>query len=159
MADSGDFQDLKDYFAKVPFWQHTGCVIEDLEEGQAMLSLQIEPYHLNSNHTLHGGVYATLLDNAMGLAARTAAGKFQATTHMNVHFLAAVAEGRIFARGRVVHQTKRSVTTEAYVETAEGTLLAMATGTFRILRKNDRIDQTGVAENRKISGEIVESKG
>jgi uncharacterized protein (TIGR00369 family) len=62
-------------------------------------------------------------------------GRFQATTHMNVHFLAAVSEGIIYARGRVVHRSKRTVTTEARVETEEGTLLAMSTGTFRILKE------------------------
>lgn len=135
MENNKYLQELRDYFSTVPFWRHTGCVIEEVTDGYAVISLKIERHHLNGNMTVHGGVFATLLDNAMGLASRAAAGRFQATTHMNVHFLAAADEGTIFARGRVVHRTKRTVTTEARVETEDGTLLAMATGTFRVFRQ------------------------
>jgi uncharacterized protein (TIGR00369 family) len=134
MADTKYLQELQDYFSNVPFWQHTGCVIEEIGDGHSVLSLKIERHHLNGNMTVHGGVYATLLDNAMGLASRAAAGRFQATTHMNVHFLAAIDTGIIYARGRVVHRTKRTVTTEARVESEDGKLLAMATGTFRVFQ-------------------------
>ncbi|MFC4770288.1 PaaI family thioesterase [Effusibacillus consociatus] len=135
MSNSNDLQELRDYFSTVPFWQYIGCVIEEVEEGHAVLSLKIGQQHLNGNMTVHGGVYATLLDNAMGLASRAEAGRFQATTHMNVHFVAAVSEGTIYARGRTVHRTKRTVTTEARVEKEDGTLLAMATGTFRVFQE------------------------
>ncbi|GAX90142.1 PaaI family thioesterase [Effusibacillus lacus] len=135
MSDPKLLQELREYFSEVPFWRHVGIVIEEVEEGRSVLSLKVEQYHLNGNMTVHGGVYATLLDNAMGLASRAAAGRFQATTHMNVHFLAAVDQGTIYARGRIVHRTKRTVTTEAIVETEDGTLLAMATGTFRVFQE------------------------
>lgn len=136
MADEKYLQELKEFFANVPFWEYSGCVIEELEAGHAVLSLKVEPHHLNGNMTVHGGVYATLLDNAMGLASRAACGRHQATTHMNVHFVAAVDQGTIYARGGVVHRTKRTVTTEARVEKEDGTLLAMATGTFRVFQDN-----------------------
>jgi uncharacterized protein (TIGR00369 family) len=129
------FQELKDLFSKVPFWQHVGCRIVEVGDGHSVISLEIGLQHLNGNGTVHGGVFATLLDNAMGLAARATAGRFQATTHMNVHFLQAVSEGTIYARGRVVHRTKRTVTTEARVEKEDGSLLAMSTGTFRVLKE------------------------
>lgn len=61
--------------------------------------------------------------------------KNQATTNMNIHYLAAVSEGKVYARGRIVHRTKRTITTEARVETEDGTLLAMATGSFRVLKQ------------------------
>ncbi|MBN6188115.1 PaaI family thioesterase [Aneurinibacillus sp. BA2021] len=134
MKDAQYIQTLKDTFAKVPFWQHTGCVIEQVKDGSAVLSLTVAHEHMNGNMTLHGGVYATLLDNAMGLAARSQGDMKQATTNMNIHFLAAVSEGKIYARGRIVHRTKRTITTEARVETEDGTLLAMGTGSFRVLK-------------------------
>lgn len=132
MADESYLQELKDFFMKVPFWEYVGCVIEEVGDGYSTLSLEIQPHHLNGNQTVHGGVYATLLDNAMGLASRAAAGRVQATTNMNVHFLAAVDQGILFAKGKVIHKTKRTVTTEAAVVNAEGLLLAHATGSFRV---------------------------
>jgi uncharacterized protein (TIGR00369 family) len=134
MADKQYLQELKDYFSDVPFWKHTGCVIESVEAGTSLLSLTVAPEHMNGNMTLHGGVYATLLDNAMGLAARSEGDMKQATTNMNIHYLAAVGEGKVYARGRIVHRTKRTITTEARVETEDGTLLAVATGSFRVLK-------------------------
>lgn len=133
MAET-DFTDLQDQFSKVSFWNHIGCEIEEIDQGHAVVSLKIEPFHLNSNQTVHGGVLATLLDNAMGLASRSMGETSQATTQMNVHFLTAVSEGTIYAKGRVLHQTKRTITTEARVEKEDGTLLAMSTGTFRVFR-------------------------
>lgn len=135
MTDTKNLQDMRDYFSNIPFWQHTGCVIEDVGDGYAVLSLKIEHHHLNRNMTVHGGVYVTLLDNAMGVASLAAVGRSQATTHMNVHFLKAVDTGTIYARGWVVHRTKRTVTTEARVEDEEGNLLSMATGTFRVFQR------------------------
>jgi uncharacterized protein (TIGR00369 family) len=124
--------ELKNIYKDVPFWKHTGCIIEDIQEGTAVISLKVEQYHLNGNMTVHGGVYATLLDNVMGIASKAKVGCDLATTHMNIQFLAAVSEGTLYAKGRVVHQTKRTVTAEARVETENGTLLALATGTFRV---------------------------
>lgn len=135
MADEQYLRELKSYFSDVPFWKYVGCTIESIEEGQAVLSLTVLREHMNGNMTLHGGVYATLLDNAMGLAARSQGEKNQATTNMNIHYLAAVSEGKVYARGRIVHRTKRTITTEARVETEDGTLLAMATGSFRVLKQ------------------------
>jgi uncharacterized protein (TIGR00369 family) len=127
-------QELKHDFSDVPFWRHVGCVIESVEEGQAVLSLTIQHHHINGNMTLHGGMYATLLDNAMGLAARSLGERKVATTNMNIHYLSSIGEGTIYARGRVVHTTKRTITAEARVETADGELLAMGTGSFRVFR-------------------------
>lgn len=132
MSDEQYRQELREYFAHVPFWQHTGCVIEELKEDSAVLSLEVQAHHLNGNRTVHGGVYATLLDNAMGLASRAKAGRHQATTNLNIHYVAAVDKGKLRATGRVVHRTRRTVTTAGRVETEDGTLLALATATFRV---------------------------
>ncbi|WP_047152710.1 PaaI family thioesterase [Aneurinibacillus tyrosinisolvens] len=134
MTDTDYLQQLKDHFSEVPFWKHTSCVIETIEQDHAVISLEISHEHMNGNMTLHGGMFATLLDNAMGLAARSNGDFKQATTNMNIHYVAAAGEGKIYAKGRVVHRTKRTATTEARVETADGTLLAMGTATFRVLK-------------------------
>jgi acyl-coenzyme A thioesterase PaaI-like protein len=48
--------------------------------------------HLNGNGTLHGGVYASLIDNAMGLSVAALVGLRTATIGLDVHFLGAVRE-------------------------------------------------------------------
>src|SRR6267154_1932637 len=58
-----------------------------------------------------------------------------ATTQMNVHFLGPISSGRITCTADVVHRTRRTATAEAKVRDADGTLLAMGTGAFRIFEQ------------------------
>ena len=95
----------------------------------------MEDIHLNGNGTLHGGVYASLLDNAMGLAVAALVGLRTATIGLDVHFLGAVREGRITCSAEVVHRTRRIATVEAKVRDGDENLVAMGTGTFRIFEK------------------------
>ncbi len=95
----------------------------------------MESIHLNGNGTLHGGVYASLLDNAMGLSVAALVGLRTATIGLDVHFLGAVREGRITCSAEVVHRTRRIATVEARVRDGDGNLVAMGTGTFRIFEK------------------------
>ena len=117
------------------FEGHVGTQIGEVRPGQASLYIDIEPFHLNGNGTLHGGVYATLIDNAMGFAVAALARVRIATTQMNVHFLGPISSGRITCTAEVVHRTRRTATAEAKVRAADGTLLAMGTGAFRIFEQ------------------------
>jgi len=47
----------------------------------------VEDVHHNGNGTLHGGAYASLLDNAMGLSVAALVGLRTATIGLDVHFL------------------------------------------------------------------------
>lgn len=117
------------------FERHIKTQIEEVRAGYANLYIDIEPFHLNGNGTLHGGVYATLIDNAMGFAVAALAQVRIATTQMNVHFLGPTSAGRINCIAEVVHRTRRTATAEAKVRDAEGKLLAMGTGAFRIFEQ------------------------
>ena len=127
---------LAQYFEEaVTFSRHIGSKVETVEPGRAVCHIDVEDIHLNGNGTLHGGVYASLLDNAMGLAVAALVGLRTATIGLDVHFLGAVREGRIICSAEVVHRTRRIATVEAKVRHGEGELVAMGTGTFRIFEK------------------------
>src|SRR5215212_4205688 len=116
----------------VTFSRHIKAKVEEVESGSAVLYIDTEDIHFNGNGTLHGGVYTSLIDNAMGLSVSSLVGLRTATTQMNVHFLGAVREGRITCQGEVVHRTRRTATAEGRVYDEEGNLVAMGTGGFRI---------------------------
>ena len=60
---------LARYFDEaVTFSRHIKSRVESVEPGRAVCRIDVEDVHLNGNGTLHGGVYASLTDNAMGLA-------------------------------------------------------------------------------------------
>ncbi|MDQ3236324.1 MAG: PaaI family thioesterase [Actinomycetota bacterium] len=127
---------LARYFnEEVTFSRHIGAKVSEVEAGRADVYIDVEEVHLNGTGTLHGGVYASLIDNAMGLSVLALVGVRSATIQMDVHFLGSVSEGRIICRSEVVHRTRRTATAEAKVHDETGTLVAMGTGTFRVFEK------------------------
>ena len=127
---------LARYFnEEVTFSRHIGAKVSEVEAGRADVYIDVEEVHLNGTGTLHGGVYASLIDNAMGLSVLALVGVRSATIQMDVHFLGSVSEGRIICRSEVVHRTRRTATAEAKVHDETDTLVAMGTGTFRVFEK------------------------
>ncbi|HEV2092137.1 MAG TPA: PaaI family thioesterase [Rubrobacter sp.] len=127
---------LARYFnEEVTFSRHIGAKVEDVEPGHSVIRINVEEHHLNGAGTLHGGVYASLIDNAMGLSVLALVGVRTATIEMNVHFLGAVSEGRITCAAEVVHRTRRTATAEAKVHDSQGNLVAMGTGAFRVFER------------------------
>src|SRR5215210_1400381 len=99
---------LAQYFnEEVTFSRHIGAKVEEVEPGRSVIYIDVEEVHLNGVGTLHGGVYASLIDNAMGLSVLALVGVRTATIQMNVHFLGAVGGGRITCESDVVHHTRR----------------------------------------------------
>jgi uncharacterized protein (TIGR00369 family) len=127
---------LARYFnEEVTFSRHIGAKVEEVEPGRSVVYIDVEDTHLNGTGTLHGGVYASLIDNAMGLSVLALVGVRTATIQMNVHFLGAVSRGRITCESEVVHHTRRTATAEAKVRDTDGNLVAIGSGTFRVFEK------------------------
>jgi len=119
----------------ITFSRHMGARVEEVEPGRATLYIDVEEFHMNGAGSLHGGVYASLIDNAMGLALIALVGVRTATVNLNVHFLGPVREGRISCTAEVVHRSRRLATLEARVCNGDGALVALGTGTFRVFEQ------------------------
>ena len=80
-------------------------------EGRAAFRLTPQEFHYNPLGTVHGGVFATLLDSACGCAVHTMLpmGVFYTSLDLSVKFLrpVTVATGPITAEGTVVHLGRR----------------------------------------------------
>jgi uncharacterized protein (TIGR00369 family) len=120
---------------EVTFSKHIGAKVEEVDPGRSVITIDVKDIHLNGAGTLHGGVYASLIDTAMGLSVLALVGVRTATIEMNVHFLGAVSEGRITCHSEVMHRTRRTATAEAKVRDSEGNLVAMGTGAFRVFER------------------------
>ena len=57
------------------FIHHMGLVLDEVDSGEARMSITVESHHLQQNGFMHGGVTATLLDVVTGIAAYTAVPK------------------------------------------------------------------------------------
>ena len=79
---------------------------------------------------LHGGIIATLLDEAMSKSVRVL-GKSAMTRRMDVDYRLPVPSGApLRIEGRVVRSEHRKHWAESLIENAEGAVLARATGLF-----------------------------
>jgi uncharacterized protein (TIGR00369 family) len=117
------------------FHGEMGMRLERLDDGEADLSLEVAPGHVNLMGVLHGGVISSLADAATGIAMLSALddGWSHVTTSIQVTFLAPGRLGdHVTARGRVIKRGRRFGYGEADVERSDGTLLARATASFVI---------------------------
>jgi uncharacterized protein (TIGR00369 family) len=109
--------------------------IERSGRGTCTVTGQVEPRHLNINSVVHGGVYATILDTAMGAAVLSVlgAGETAATTSLYVEFLRAAREGdTLTARGEVLRRGRHLAFAEGNLYGADGRRLSQARGTWYI---------------------------
>jgi uncharacterized protein (TIGR00369 family) len=123
---------LTSMFHAAPIARSFGMRLEYDAEGCAVFTL---PYNPGFDHGLggiHGGVFATLLDNAGWF---TVAGEYEtwvATVEFQVRLLAAIEKEELVARGRIVHAGKRLATATMEVFTAGKVLAAIGSGTFTV---------------------------
>lgn len=118
------------------FAGYLGVTGEHAEDGHARLELDAGPDHLNPAGSVHGGVLATLVDTAMGLAARTttADGEVPATTQLTVAYLTAGREGRLVVTATVRKRGDSLLLCEADVE-QDGRALVHAVASFAVLQR------------------------
>ena len=108
-----------------------GFDLDEVEDGRAVFSLEPAEHHYNPIGSVHGGVFATLLDSATGCAVHSTlpAGVGYTSVDLNVKFLRGMSAstGRVTCEGRVVNRGRRLVLAEATIKDDAGRLLATAT--------------------------------
>lgn len=94
---------IKAIYDKNIFMQYCGLEIEDIECGKARIGLTIDPAkHMNLNNSIHGGLTATLADNALGVVGASV-GKRVVTVSMQLAFIKGAGPGEhVVAEGELV---------------------------------------------------------
>jgi uncharacterized protein (TIGR00369 family) len=130
---------MKDVFVQaasaerhIPFLAWLGARRERVDDGEAVVVVDLVPELLNNHGGGHGGVLMTLLDNAMANAAlsRIAFTREVVTVDIHVAFMNP-ATGRLTATGRATGGGRSVCFCEADITDAVGHLVAKAMGTFR----------------------------
>ena len=118
----------------VPFLEHLGIRITEKGDGVVRLRLEPRPEFENSWGSVHGGVLMTMLDVALASAGRSLDARCNGalTVEMKVNFIAA-ASGPVLAEGRAQRAGRSLIFSEGELTSEDGTLLAKATGTFKLL--------------------------
>ena len=123
----------------------------DWGDGRSELALTVDERHLRNLPILHGGVTATLLDSALGVAASTVAppDRLTVTAQLNINFIRpAFPDERLVATGTVQHAGRQSVVATGEVRCENGQLVATASGTFLFTDLPGTADSTTSKPNR-----------
>lgn len=106
------------------------------EAGEAVIECEVGPDHLNVGGTVHGGVIATLVDVAVGVACHTLdaerPGRATATTELNITFLQPSSAGPLTCRARIRRRGRSLAVGEAEVSDAAGRLMALGRATYLV---------------------------
>lgn len=105
------------------------------DKGWIRIGFRGRPEFANPAGFIQGGFLAAMLDDCMGPAAFIAShgALYTATMDMNVSYLAPARPGPLVGEGQVVQMGKSVGFLEAKLFDAEGTLVARATSTARLV--------------------------
>ncbi|MFD7438741.1 PaaI family thioesterase [Streptomyces sp. NPDC059861] len=111
--------------------------LEEVEAGRAVFAMEPGEEHYNPIGSVHGGVYATLLDSAAGCAVQTVlpAGMGYTSLDLTLKFLRPITvdTGKVRAVGTVLSQGRRTALAQAELFDATDRLLAHATSSCMLI--------------------------
>lgn len=123
---------LDDILARQPFSRALGARIVHVETGRVDFRLDLRPDHHQQHGFAHGGVIATLADNAISFAAGTVIGDL-VTVEFKLNYLRPGVGESLIARGVVLSHSPRQAVCRADIHAvSQGTekLIAAAQGTL-----------------------------
>lgn len=125
--------------AAYPFQAHLGFRKTAFADGLCRFELDLGPHLSNRVGLPHGGVHAALLDSALGGSGCWMGNDTDirpaVTLNLSISFLAPPRGARLLAEGRRIGGGRRIYFAEGEVTDDLGTLVAKATGTFRLVRE------------------------
>jgi uncharacterized protein (TIGR00369 family) len=107
------------------------------EPGAARVEMHAGKDHHNALGTVHGGIFTSLADVAMGVAFASTLleGESFTTLEMHTHYFVPVREARLLAEARVVRRGSEVSFVECDIKDDSGRLAARTSSTCMILRK------------------------
>lgn len=118
----------------MPFYRHLGIRLVGLGRGSSKVQLRLTRSLTQTTGVAHGGVAASLIDSAVGLALCTLIKPEQliTTVEMKVNYLSPAPVGMLRSTGKIIHKGKRIVVGEGEVRGKKG-LVAKGLVTYVIL--------------------------
>jgi len=124
-----------------PISRLMGFHVTEADGKRAVFEVVPGEEHYNPIGVVHGGLAATMLDSAMGVAVHAMLGPGEAytTLEIKVNFVRPMTRdtGKVRAIGEVVHLGRRTATAQARLEDESGRLLAHSTATCMIMRAEE----------------------
>jgi len=117
-----------------------GWSVIDAEEGRVRARFVGRKEFYNPGGFVQGGILAAMLDGVMGAAAVSllGAGEQITTLEMKVSYMQSVRNMSLIGEGRVLHRGGLVLFMEGTLTAEDGSLVATATATGRVLRPPSR---------------------
>ena len=118
-----------------PYFSLISMKIKELEWGTSVLEVELEEKHLQPFGYVHGGALASVIDAATFWAVfpQVKDNMGLTTVEIKANFLAPVQKGKLVVKGRCIKIGRSLALGEAYVNSAEGNLIAHGTTTMMIV--------------------------
>jgi uncharacterized protein (TIGR00369 family) len=121
---------------RMPMVQAFGLQGVRIGDDQATVFMPADARHANSRGDVHGGAFAVLMDCVLSCAARShEPARFGViTVDMALHFVAGT-RGDVVATARCERRGKSLCFVRGEAHDADGNLLTLATGTFKLVER------------------------
>ena len=122
-------QKLKEFFEKQDrFAKLLGFEIEQMQEGNAVVSATIKQEHLNGADVVHGGFLFSMADYAFAIASNSK-NNLSLAINANILFQKAKSGGKLFAKAKELSDGKKVATYEVRISDEEDNTIATFIGT------------------------------
>lgn len=116
------------------FGELIGMHFEILKDQSVVYHLKLSEKHLATSISAHGGVIASLMDGALGVASLVNVaerGKVVSTVELKLNFLApAKVNDELLAKANVIQAGNRLIYTECTITNQDNVIIAKGSGTF-----------------------------
>ncbi|WP_323032448.1 PaaI family thioesterase [Paracoccus sp. (in: a-proteobacteria)] len=127
MKDNDDWTPVDDQ----TFLSTIGEVVQRSRDGLMEVGLRTDPRHKNRSNIVHGGVYMTLIDRALGLSCRSlGGGRRMATASLTVNFVRPAKIGDFLHITCTISKNGRKAAFGEAVLKVDGVVCCTATGVF-----------------------------
>jgi phenylacetic acid degradation protein PaaD len=124
-----DVEEMRKRFDDSPYALNMGMKLVELSKGYAKVKLEMKKDFINWENLIHGGVIASVLDQAFGCSLNTLDYIYVAV-QLNINYLAAAPLGEtLYAESKVIYAGKKLGVSEMTVADSKGKTIARATGT------------------------------
>lgn len=124
-----EIEEMRRRFDDSPYAHSMGMKLVELSKGYAKVKLELKKEFLNWENLIHGGVIASLLDQAFGCSLNTLENIYVAV-QLNINYLSAAPVGEtLYAESRVIYAGKKLGVSEMSVIDSKEKTIARATGT------------------------------
>jgi uncharacterized protein (TIGR00369 family) len=139
MTSSNIPEGFEPHFRKSPLTDPWEPIYSRRTADAVIVGLRLARPHTNSRGLIHGGLIATLADNAMGLSCgiKLGGGSRLVTVGLAIDFVGTAQVGQWLAIESEVIRTGTTLCFAQCLVVADNVVIARANGTFRVVKNNE----------------------